>query len=169
MKVNCLTCDKEFDKSESQIKKSPNHFCSRSCAAKTNNKKQIKRLPEGHCKKCNAQIQTSKVFCSQKCKTIYGELKAVPEEVKKQMNVQAVVKWRQRMKIKAVVYKGGCCSRCGYNKSMRALQFHHIDPSQKDFAISKVTRSWENIKDELDKCVLLCANCHLEVHDLLLL
>lgn len=72
---------------------------------------------------------------------------------------------RQR-KIDAVEYKGGACGTCGYNKSIRALGFHHIDPAQKDFTISgNHCRSWESLKKELDKCILLCANCHMELHD----
>jgi len=56
---------------------------------------------------------------------------------------------------------------CGYKKSHRALSFHHRDPALKDFGLSSkgLTRSWEKIVKELDKCVLLCANCHAEVHD----
>lgn len=71
----------------------------------------------------------------------------------------------QRTKLKAIQYKGGKCLVCGYNKSMRALTFHHLDPSKKDFGISGGTKSFEAMKDELDKCVLLCANHHAEVHD----
>lgn len=71
----------------------------------------------------------------------------------------------QKTKLKAVEYKGGKCIVCGYNKSIRALQFHHLDPSQKNFGISGTTKSFEKLKPELDKCVLLCSNCHAEVHD----
>jgi 5-methylcytosine-specific restriction endonuclease McrA len=81
-------------------------------------------------------------------------------------NSLKVIEWRRSLKIKAVEYKGGKCSRCGYCKSLRALQFHHRDPKQKDFAISRPNpRSWEKVKVELDKCDLLCANCHSEAHD----
>jgi len=67
----------------------------------------------------------------------------------------------------AIAYGGGQCVICGYKKCSRALSFHHRDPSKKDFGLSEkgITRSWEKTKAELDKCVLLCANCHMEVHD----
>lgn len=69
------------------------------------------------------------------------------------------------VKLRCVQYKGGKCTMCGYNKYLGSLDFHHIDPSIKDYNISKLrTYCWENIKKELDKCVLLCANCHREVH-----
>jgi len=75
---------------------------------------------------------------------------------------------RRALKLKAIEYKGGACSKCGYSKSIRSLVFHHIDPRQKDFTISNPNiRSWEKIKLELDKCELLCSNCHGEVHDAL--
>jgi general stress protein 26 len=63
-------------------------------------------------------------------------------------------------------YKGNKCILCGYNKSKRALCFHHVDESQKLFTISSShCHSWEKIKKELDKTVLLCSNCHMEVHE----
>lgn len=66
----------------------------------------------------------------------------------------------------AVDYKGGNCSICGYANCIGSLQFHHLDPSEKDFNISHDghTKSWDKIKTELDKCILVCANCHGELH-----
>lgn len=58
---------------------------------------------------------------------------------------------------------GGKCSNCSYNKCDSALQFHHIDPSNKEFEISESAYSLENLIEEAKKCVLLCANCHAEV------
>ena len=72
---------------------------------------------------------------------------------------------RKELKIKAIEYKGGCCSMCGYNKSVLSLSFHHIDPNTKDFQISGITRSWDKIKKEVDKCILVCNNCHGEIHE----
>ena len=79
-----------------------------------------------------------------------------------------VKNYRQRLKEKAIEYKGGKCqhNNCGYNKCNRALEFHHLDPNEKDFGISSYTTlSWDKIKKELDKCILVCANCHREIHD----
>jgi PHP family Zn ribbon phosphoesterase len=78
----------------------------------------------------------------------------------------AVQKRRDKLKLLAVEYKGSCCSICGYNKCVAALEFHHTDPSEKDFGISAkgLTRSWDKLKEELDKCILVCANCHREIH-----
>jgi len=74
--------------------------------------------------------------------------------------------FRLRIKEKAVKYKGGFCIKCGYNKSLRALVFHHRNPHEKDFNIGgNHCRAWETIQRELDKCDLLCSNCHDEEHD----
>ena len=73
----------------------------------------------------------------------------------------------KKLKLKAIDYKGGKCVDCGYNKYYGALEFHHLDPNQKDFGINEQSRqksTWEHIKPELDKCVLLCSNCHKERH-----
>ena len=71
---------------------------------------------------------------------------------------------RQRTKAKAVAYKGGKCILCGYDRHITSLTFHHIDPDSKAFNIShNLHRSWKSLVVELDKCILLCRNCHGEV------
>jgi len=84
----------------------------------------------------------------------------------KKCAVEAVQKRRDNLKIMSIEYKGGKCSICGYDKYVGALDFHHMNPEEKDFSIADkgYTRSWENTKIELDKCILLCANCHREIH-----
>jgi len=75
---------------------------------------------------------------------------------------------RFSLKEKCISLKGGQCKRCGYKKCKKALVFHHIDPSKKEFGIGGMhSRSWESIKKELDKCIMLCSNCHIEVHDMI--
>jgi len=66
----------------------------------------------------------------------------------------------------AVEYKGGKCEICGYDRCIEALEFHHKNTSSKDFGISAkgYTRSWKKVMEELDKCVIVCANCHRELH-----
>ncbi|XKT74360.1 MAG: hypothetical protein ACJKTH_03325 [Patescibacteria group bacterium UBA2163] len=80
---------------------------------------------------------------------------------------KAVTERRRKLRRMAIEYGGGKCNLCGYKKSIYALTFHHRDPTQKDFGLSArgLTRSWEKIKKEIDKCTLLCANCHAEVHE----
>ena len=78
---------------------------------------------------------------------------------------ESVIEWRKRTKQKLIEYKGGKCQFCGYDKCSRALQFHHINPEEKDFSISGKSVSFEKLKDEVDKCMLVCSNCHAEIHD----
>lgn len=84
----------------------------------------------------------------------------------KKCRVDAVIRKRKNLKLKAILYKGGKCQICGYNKCVDALEFHRLDESLKDFGIASkgYTRSWDKTKEELDKCILVCANCHREIH-----
>jgi hypothetical protein len=79
---------------------------------------------------------------------------------------QRTGKQQKNHKLKWIAYKGSKCEVCGYNRSVRALHFHHRNPTEKDFTLGKYRcRAWETVKAELDKCALLCANCHAEAHD----
>ena len=80
---------------------------------------------------------------------------------------------RQKAKQRAfkhylVKYKGGKCEICGYNKCEGALEFHHKNPQEKDIEISKWNFNYNldisTFLKEVDKCMLLCANCHREQH-----
>lgn len=68
-------------------------------------------------------------------------------------------------KAKMIAYLGGKCKKCSYDNCPDALDFHHRRPEEKDFKPSTLRlSSWAKIKKELDKCILLCANCHRETH-----
>lgn len=68
---------------------------------------------------------------------------------------------RRNIKKMAVEYKGGCCVDCGFKTEIYSVyDFHHLDETQKDFTIAANVKTLEKLKPELDKCVLLCANCH---------
>lgn len=83
----------------------------------------------------------------------------------KECRKDAVIDTRRRNKIRLVEYKGGKCEICGYNKCIDALEFHHLNPEEKDFGLScGDTRSLERLKVEADKCIMVCANCHREIH-----
>lgn len=86
------------------------------------------------------------------------------EEEKKKKNSNGVIWYRKRLKQKAIEYKGGMCECCGYDRTIEALEFHHKNPKEKDFSPSGLSISWERMKNEIDKCILVCANCHREIH-----
>ncbi|MGH2451550.1 MAG: hypothetical protein ACRDGE_09825 [Candidatus Limnocylindria bacterium] len=77
-----------------------------------------------------------------------------------------VVTYRRRIKVRAVAYMGGACFGCDRTALPAIFEFHHWDPHEKEFGITQdgVPRRWEKIVAELQKCVMLCANCHREVH-----
>ena len=83
----------------------------------------------------------------------------------RQCRSEAVVKRRRHVKAVLIEEAGGRCVLCGYDRSPAALQFHHVEPGAKAFAIAHrgVTRSLAAARAEARKCVLLCANCHAEV------
>lgn len=77
----------------------------------------------------------------------------------------AVQRARRRLKERLVEYKGGKCELCGYDRCIGALEFHHPNPNEKEFQISGCNiKSFERLKNEADKCMLVCSNCHKELH-----
>lgn len=80
-------------------------------------------------------------------------------------NYKRVKDWRHATKIRMVESFGGKCGICEYSKSLRALEFHHVNPDEKEFSFNSKCRSWDKIVAELRKCVMVCANCHAEIHD----
>ena len=138
------------------------NYCSKTCAVTAS----PRRIKSSHpCKNCEEPIQTQSHYCSEECKLDFASKKKRTPEEAKQSAVRAVVNYRQRTKLLAMEYLGGKCMICGYDKCPGALDFHHRDPSAKEFGISKkMTSNIETLKPELDKCDLLCRNCHAEVH-----
>jgi hypothetical protein len=74
----------------------------------------------------------------------------------------AVSAWRRQTKRRLIEARGGACELCGYDEHPAALQFHHADPSLKEFSISNKggTIAFARLKEEAEKCILVCANCH---------
>ena len=80
--------------------------------------------------------------------------------------IQAVARRRKMVRQTAIDHKGGECQICGYDKCSDALEFHHLGDQTKVFGISSkgYTRSWSKVIQEVDKCILVCANWHRELH-----
>lgn len=104
------------------------------------------------CEKPIVAKKSNSKFCSKQCKNKYH-----------------VDKRRRGLKQKAIIYKGGKCEICGYKTSFWSLSFHHKDKLSKNFGISTAghTKAWSTLKKELDLCMLVCANCHGEIHEAL--
>lgn len=118
------------------------------------------------CKICGKEFDTQKYGSKRKycfdCSPHYEN----GDNHSRAMTITAI---RRAIKIQLVKYKGGKCERCGYNKCINALQFHHTNKDEKDFNISNYTCSkyldLDKVYEEVDKCILLCANCHAEEHE----
>ena len=116
----------------------------------------------------------NKVYCSRQCKVKAAGVRE--KGVKRYRNYkgnhgkQTYKLQKERAifrKLLLIEEKGGACSACGYNKNMAALCFHHIDPSIKEMKLdsrSLANTSLQNLREEIDKCILLCNNCHMELH-----
>jgi len=81
--------------------------------------------------------------------------------------MRAVNRWRKKTKQRIIEAMGGKCYVCGYNKCDEVLSLHHLNPSQKTLSLSAIRanpRSWERIVNELKKCIMVCMNCHAEIH-----
>jgi hypothetical protein len=148
---SCLQCDKHVKKGSK--------FCSKSCSNIYNPRRKLLNT----CKGCGVPCSLRTTYCSKDCYLKHRIIK------KKDPNdlilaKDSVKNYIQRKKIKMIEYLGGKCMVCGYNKCVAALDFHHKDPKTKLFSLSGNSYSFEKCKSELDKCWLLCANCHRELH-----
>jgi hypothetical protein len=77
---------------------------------------------------------------------------------------EAVTRRKQKVKQLLVEEAGGCCAVCGYDRCIINLTFHHVDPRTKSFGMSmRSTKALATYREEMEKCVLVCANCHGEI------
>ena len=110
------------------------------------------------CKTCNQSLHESNFYARPDRKNKHHSY------CKNCFNEYCKKRWTLR-KQEAIELKGGKCQICGYSKCPAALEFHHTNPKEKDFDWNKMRlRSWESIINELAKCVLVCSNCHREIH-----
>lgn len=91
---------------------------------------------------------------------IWKEVRRVsPDELRKQDR-----DIREYNKKRAIKYKGECCGNCGLKYHHAAMEFHHYIGTKESNISSLMTSSWDKIKKELNKCTLLCSNCHAIEH-----
>lgn len=81
------------------------------------------------------------------------------------MSYDNIKSQRQSTKLRLVQAFNHKCGICGYDKCISALEFHHVDPTKKDFNMGSSCIAQNKIVTEVKKCVMLCSNCHREVHD----
>ena len=112
------------------------------------------------CATCQGRLAgRQRKFCSRVCKNVDTNHRH-----------QNYAKQQERGRLRKIALlneAGACCSRCGYRRNLAALAWHHVDPSRKEFSIdlrALSNRSLDEIHREAEKCVILCANCHAELH-----
>ena len=129
-------------------------------------------------KQCTKCKETKELNEFNKNKDCYNSwcIKCVRERSKEfylKNKEKQILKFKKQNKEKAdfilSLKEGKYCEKCGYNKCLASLDFHHLDPKQKDFNISdfKRTRGFSDlilINNEIKKCIVLCSNCHREFH-----
>ena len=113
------------------------------------------------CEICEEKFETkssTRIYCY-KCS---GESTRINNQTRKHQKTIL----RRSMKLHAVKLLGGKCCRCGYNRCVDALEFHHTKQNEKEFKLgSGNTMSWKEYKEEAKKCILVCSNCHKEIHN----
>ena len=137
-------------------------YCFKCSAIGGHNTRKLERIciitQYSRCSRCKNTLSIDKFYTR-------SDKSGRPHSMCKQCNNNLTKEKQRTLKLTAISYKGGKCMLCGYNKHPSALEFHHTDPKKKDFTIaSRATASFSTIKTELDKCILVCSNCHREEH-----
>lgn len=172
---NCKKCGENFESSKGLI-----NYCSMKCRQSKTWTAEAKQLKSENSKKISddiiLQMQTLYLTlesAEKVAKVLNVGLNTVKKYVKlkKQKNYWtgknplAPIERKRKLKQQLVEYKGGKCCLCGYDKSMRSLHFHHLDEKTKEFDVTSKGYNIDRLKKEADKCILVCANCHGEIHE----
>lgn len=159
--VTCTVCGKEFESIKTTKK-----YCSTECMNEARRikyaeqkkkekelgiQKEKKEMPEKKCLLCGKSFRpktpsANARSCCYDC---------MPEGVQLQ---------RSDFVAELKKLRGGKCQRCGYDTTVKALDFHHLDPNKKDFTISNGNFKLTEAIEESKKCILICSNCHRELH-----
>jgi hypothetical protein len=162
--INCLECNKNLSGKQTK-------FCSNKCSRtwkvrenKLQRHKEKALKPKANCASCEKPLpEGQRKHCSRLCFYKYrGRNIEYRKKVYKKQNQKAY-----EIKLKLISLLGGQCQVCGYKKNSASLCFHHKEPSIKSFEIVArhcANRTWETILQESKKCLLLCHNCHYELH-----
>lgn len=112
------------------------------------------------CKNCEQEKSIEEFYQT------YGYIRYECKQCENKKRQAWRIKHAHEFKRRAIEYLGGKCKRCGYCKSPYALEFNHLKGFIKEYEPTRLLYmglNWDRVKKELDKCELLCANCHREV------
>lgn len=160
----CVVCGKQFEAIKSTKK-----YCSDECSrAGRRIRYAERRQQEGNTRKSIYEKQNN---CPEKACLLCGKIfkPKTPSASQRSCCYDCMPDGQQLKRgdflAKMKQQRGGRCERCGYSACIKALEFHHLDPSKKDFTISNGNFKLKEAIEESKKCVLICANCHRELHD----
>ena len=136
------------------------------CEYKTDNKQSYCAHRSHHGNNREGHVVWNKGLTAETDERVLKNKMTLKEQIKNP-KLNPVQGWRKRRKQEFVDYLGGKCKVCGYDRCVEALEFHHLDPDTKSFTITSALANPKKhgvFKEEVDKCVLLCGNCHQEYH-----
>lgn len=125
---------------------------------------------DNRCESSKKRFRKDKKYCNQKCHDAHKYEKAskAVREFKEEYGLNKYTLKGLEKKLKLIELFGGKCERCGYDKNIAAFDFHHKDGYEKSFEIKVQYLNWkedDEILEEALKCMLLCSNCHRELHN----
>lgn len=155
MTINCTECQKEFNKSPSQMIRSTNHFCSRSCSVSFANKNHPKREGQGNCKTCDTRIRNKLIYCST-CtpKVDWSDRTLEGEWAKREYQKNSRIRTLARS-IYAKSTKPKQCLKCGYANHFEVCHIQGISSFPPSAKISEV--------NSINNLIALCPNHHWEL------
>ena len=158
----CENCKKEHDGSYGS-----GRFCSEKCARGFSTKAKRKEINKKVSKKLQKPENFNYCDCGVKLSHSNKSGFCISCKPLAKSRSEIISNFRRKRKKDLVEYKGGRCEKCGYDKSVWSLHFHHLNSNEKEFNLSKNgnCRSLEKDKKEVDKCILVCSNCHGEIHE----
>jgi len=155
----CLKCSKEFPLKmiiNNKIKSfGSRSFCFECSPFGAGNNRNLVKT-EKKCQFCNSMKPLDDFYTRKNTNSRHAFCKKCTIEYNRERTAHK--------KLECVNYLGGACQRCGYSKCLAALDFHHIESDDKEYTIAHHKVPFNQIKKELDKCELLCSNCHREHH-----
>ena len=159
----CEYCDKEHNGSYAS-----GRFCSKYCARGFSTRSKRKIINKKVSQKLKTREDKFCIVCGEKVSwnNIVGFCKNC--RLPARTNSEQVARCRKKRKLRAIEIKGGKCIVCGYNKCLRNMEFHHLNPDEKEISLSSknmASKNWDAVLEEVKKCVLVCSNCHGEIED----
>lgn len=116
------------------------------------------------CTRCQGEFDKQKGFYKQRQVGPKGQVWDCTDSFCKNCRKEYTNQRREEVKLQIVEFLGGKCAECGVIDDPIVYDCHHLDPTKKDFSFGKVNLVFEKLKSELEKCILLCSNCHRKHH-----